>query len=85
MALNDWNGRFYNALQAVDKEKIFDCLYVDFILICSSIIAVLVTADYLQERAALIARRVLTEEFFFSQWLSDKSSFYRLRQGVKRA
>lgn len=81
VALNDWNGRFYNALQAVDKEKIFDCLY-DFILICSSIIAVLVTADYLQERAALIARRVLTEEFF-SQWLSDKAAFYRLRQESK--
>lgn len=77
VALNDWNGRFYNALQVVDKEKVFSCLY-DFILICSAIIAVLVTADYLQGRAALLARRVLTE-MFFNQWLSDKSAFYRLR------
>ena len=60
VALNDWNGRFYNALQVVNKEEIFSCLY-DFILLCSAIILVLVTADYLQGRAALIARRELTQ------------------------
>ena len=63
VALNDWNGRFYNALQVVNKEEIFSCLY-DFILLCSAIILVLVTADYLQGRAALIARRELTQRFF---------------------
>lgn len=77
VALNNWNGRFYNALQIVNKEEIFSCLY-DFILLCSAIIAVLVTADYLRDRAALIARRELTYRFF-DQWLSDKAAFYRLR------
>lgn len=77
VALNDWNGRFYNALQVVNKEEIFSCLY-DFILLCSAIILVLVTADYLQARAALIARRELTYQFF-DRWLSESSAFYRLR------
>ena len=77
VALNDWNGRFYNALQAVDKEKIFSSLY-DFIVLCSTIIVVLVTADYLQNRAALIARRVLTKKFF-DEWISDDAMFYRMQ------
>ena len=77
VALNDWNGRFYNALQVVNKEEIFSCLY-DFILLCSAIILVLVTADYLQGRAALIARRELTHRFF-NRWLSENAPFYCLR------
>ena len=77
VALNDWNGRFYNALQVVNKEEIFSCLY-DFILLCSAIILVLVTADYLQGRAALIARRELTQRFF-NRWLSENAPFYCLR------
>lgn len=77
VALNEWNGRFYNALQTVNKEQIFRCLY-DFMLLCTTLIIVLVTADYLKGRAALIARRELTIRFFNS-WLSENSAFYRLR------
>lgn len=77
VALNEWNGRFYNALQSVKKDEIFDCLY-DFTKLCSAIIAVLVTADYLQGRAALIAREELTFKFF-NTWLSPDGVFYKLR------
>lgn len=78
VALNDWNGRFYDALQIVDVEKIYAAL-IDFVFLCSLIIVVLVTANYVKLRAALMVRRDLTF-ILFEQWLSPESTHYRLRE-----
>ena len=76
--LNNWNGRFYNALQVVDKEAIYRALF-DFIWLCATIIVVLVTANYAQNRLALAARRDLTA-IFLKNWLSKEGTIYHLQQ-----
>ena len=76
--LNNWNGRFYNALQIVDKEAIYRALF-DFIWLCATIIVVLVTANYAQNRLALAARRDLTA-IFLKNWLSKEGTIYHLQQ-----
>lgn len=75
---NDWNGRFFNALQAVDKDGIFrELLY--FIGLAAVIILLLVWAGYLKDRLTLALRRDLTS-LFFKRWLSPDSAHYLLRE-----
>lgn len=50
--LNDWNGRFYDALQRVDKDAIYREL-VFFIGLAAVIIALLVSAGYLKDRVII--------------------------------
>lgn len=75
---NDWNGRFFNALQAVDKEGIFRELYY-FIGLAAVIIVLLVWAQYVQDRLRIAMRRDLTK-IFFARWLSADSAHYLLRE-----
>lgn len=76
--MNEWNGRFFNALQAVNVDAIYDALF-DFIWLASSIILLLVTAGYLKQRLILALRRDITF-LFFNNWLSDFSAHYLLQQ-----
>lgn len=75
---NDWNGRFFNALQAVDSDGIFREL-VYFIGLAAVIILLLVWAGYLKDRLTLALRRDLTA-LFFKRWLSCDSAHYLLRE-----
>ena len=53
---NDWNGRFFNALQAVNRDAIFRELFY-FIGLAAVIIVLLVWAGYVKDRLALALRR----------------------------
>lgn len=75
---NDWNGRFFDALQAVNKEAIFRELYY-FIVLAAVIIVLLVWAQYVKDRLRIALRRDLTE-IFFARWLSADSAHYLLRE-----
>lgn len=75
---NDWNGRFFNALQAVNKAAIFRELFY-FIGLAAAIIILLVWAGYIKDRLMLAMRRDLTE-VFFKRWLSPQSAHYLLRE-----
>lgn len=75
---NDWNGRFFNALQAVNRDAIFRELFY-FIGLAAVIIVLLVWAGYVKDRLALALRRDLTQ-IFFKRWLSPESAHYLLRE-----
>ena len=75
---NDWNGRFFNALQAVDKDAIFRELFY-FIGLAAVIILLLVWAGYLRDRLKLAVRRDLTA-LFFKRGLSSNSAHFLLRE-----
>lgn len=74
--LNAWNGRFFDALAAVDRAKIVKEL-VTFVGIVSVVILVLVATSYVQDRLVIKVRRELTERMI-ARWLSDASAHYRL-------
>ena len=78
---NDWNGRFFNALQAVNKAAIFGELFY-FIGLAAAIIILLVWAGYIKDRLMLALRRDLTE-VFFKRWLSPQSAHFLLRESGK--
>ncbi|WP_302432173.1 ABC transporter ATP-binding protein/permease [uncultured Sutterella sp.] len=75
---NDWNGRFFDALQKVDQEGIYRELFY-FIGLAAAIIVLLVWAGYLKDRLILALRRDVTE-IFFARWLSSRSAHYLLRE-----
>ena len=74
--LNAWNGRFFDALAAVDRAKTVEEL-VTFVGIVSVVILVLVATSYVQDRLVIKVRRELTERMI-ERWLSDASAHYRL-------
>ena len=74
--LNAWNGRFFDALAAVDRAKTVEEL-VTFVGIVSVVILVLVATSYVQDRLVIKVRRELTERMI-ARWLSDASAHYRL-------
>lgn len=78
LLMNTWNGRFFDALAAVDKETIMNELLY-FAGLVTLIIFVLVMTDYLKSRLILKVRRDLTTRLF-DRWLSSKSAHYRLRE-----
>lgn len=77
VALNEWNGRFFNALQNVDKNAIYHEIF-NFIWLAGVIIILLVAADYLKRRLILWLRKDLTF-VFIDTWLNDSSSHYRMQ------
>lgn len=81
LALNEWNGRFYDSLQIVDKSSIYAALK-DFVVLCSAIITVLVMADYVEKRLALLIRRDITH-LFLDDWLSLRSTHFLLKETGK--
>ena len=78
---NDWNGRFFDALQKVDQEGIYRELFY-FIGLAAAIIVLLVWAGYLKDRLILALSRDVTE-IFFARWLSSRSAHYLLRESGK--
>ena len=78
LALNEWNGRFYDSLQIVDKPSIYAALK-DFVVLCSTIIVVLVMADYVEKRLALIVRRDITC-LFVDNWFSLRGTHFMLKE-----
>ncbi len=78
LLMNTWNGRFFDALAAVNKEAIVNELLY-FAGLVTLIIFVLVMTDYLKSRLILKVRRDLTTRLF-DRWLSDKAAHYRLRE-----
>lgn len=78
---NDWNGRFFNALQAVNKAAIFRELFY-FIGLAAAIIILLVWAGYIKDRLMLALRRDLTE-VFFKRWLHRKALITCFARAVK--
>lgn len=78
---NDWNGRFFDALQKVDQEGIYRELFY-FIGLAAAIIVLLVWAGYLKDRLILALRRDVTE-IFFARWLSPRSAHYLLWESGK--
>lgn len=78
LSLNEWNGRFYDSLQIVDKYSIYAALK-DFVVLCSAIIVVLVMADYVEKRLALMVRKDITY-LFVDNWFSLHSTHFILKQ-----
>lgn len=78
VALNEWNGRFFNALQKVDAPAIYDALF-DFIWLVTIIIVMLVLAEYAKSRLLLVLRRELTFRLI-DRWLSAHGAHYLLRE-----
>jgi vitamin B12/bleomycin/antimicrobial peptide transport system ATP-binding/permease protein len=75
--LNQWNGDFYNALQALNEQNLYRLLG-DFIILIIMMILVVVYADYLQKKLLIIWRYHMTEKIT-KQWLSKHSHHYHLK------
>lgn len=78
VALNEWNGRFFNALQKVDASAIYDALF-DFIWLASALILLLVMTQYIKNRLLLSLRRELTFRLI-DVWMSPMAAHYQLRE-----
>lgn len=78
LALNEWNGRFFNALQRIDEAAIYDALF-DFIFLASALIAMLVLTQYVKNRLLLALRRDLTFRLI-DKWLNTESAHFLLRE-----
>lgn len=78
LALNEWNGRFFNALQRIDEAAIYDALF-DFIFLASALIAILVLTQYVKRRLLLALRRDLTFRLI-DKWLNTESAHFLLRE-----
>lgn len=78
LSMNEWNGRFFDALATVNRSVIIEEL-VYFAGLASLIILVLVFTDYLKSRLILKVRREFTSRLF-DEWLSNEAAHYRLRE-----
>ena len=78
LALNEWNGRFFNALQRIDEAAIYEALF-DFIFLASALIAMLVLTQYVKNRLLLAMRRDLTFRLI-DKWLNAESAHFLLRE-----
>ena len=59
--MNQWNGDFYNALQALDGKALYPLLY-SFAGLVAAMILVVVYADYLRKQLQIRWRAWLTEQ-----------------------
>ncbi|MBI1776380.1 MAG: ABC transporter ATP-binding protein/permease [Proteobacteria bacterium] len=73
---NQWNNRFYNALQELDEAAAFHELLV-FAGLAAAFIAIAVYRIYLNQMLQIRWRRWLTHRFL-REWLKD-SAYYRLQ------
>ena len=78
LSMNEWNGRFFDALATVNRSVIIEEL-VYFAGLASLIIVVVVFTDYLKSRLILKVRREFTSRLF-DEWLSNEAAHYRLRE-----
>lgn len=81
VALNEWNGRFFNALQVVNAEAIYTALF-DFIWLAGALIVMLVLTQYVKNRLLLSLRRDLTFKLI-DVWLSPAAAHFQLRESGK--
>lgn len=75
--MNQWNGDFYNALQALDGDALYRLLY-SFVGLVAAMILVVVYADYLRKSLLIRWREWLTEHIT-ARWLSTDARHYRLQ------
>ncbi|TDF81051.1 ABC transporter ATP-binding protein/permease [Pseudomonas sp. H9] len=75
--LNQWNGDFYNALQALDGKALYPLLY-SFVGLVAAMILVVVYADYLRKQLQIRWRAWLTDHLC-TRWLSPDARHYRLQ------
>ncbi|WP_136474938.1 ABC transporter ATP-binding protein/permease [Pseudomonas sp. DG56-2] len=75
--MNQWNGDFYNALQALNGEALYPLLY-SFVGLVAAMILVVVYADYLRKHLHIRWRTWLTEHLC-NRWLSADGQHYRLQ------
>ncbi|TWH46846.1 putative ATP-binding cassette transporter [Sporomusa sp. KB1] len=73
---NQWNNRFYNALQNLDSEEAFSAL-LEFSGLAAIYIIVAVYQLYLQQMLEIKWRRWMTQQYLDS-WLA-KQTYYRLQ------
>lgn len=76
---NDWNGRFFNALQAVNKAAIFGELFY-FIGLAAAIIILLVWAGYIKDRLMLGAAPRPDRSFLQTLAFTAKRAFPASRE-----
>ncbi|KYZ78172.1 ABC transporter ATP-binding protein [Anaerosporomusa subterranea] len=74
--LNEWNNRFYNALQNMNRDSFFDALG-EFGLLAAAYILVAVYQIYLRQMLEIKWRRWMTEHYL-EAWLKDRA-YYRLQ------
>jgi putative ATP-binding cassette transporter len=74
--LNRWNGDFYNALQALDRDEFFRQLW-RFCYLAAAHIAVVVYQVYLNQALQIRWRRWLTRHYL-ERWVND-GRYYRLQ------
>lgn len=75
--LNEWNGKFFNAIQQLDGDTIYSLLG-DFIVIVGAFIVVLVYAEWLTKKLVIEWREWMTEDCL-ERWLSADARHYRLQ------
>lgn len=75
--LNEWNGAFFNAIQALDGPTIYKLLG-QFILIVTALVLVLVYTDWLQKKLIIVWREWMTRDLC-ERWLSPDGRHYRLQ------
>lgn len=75
--LNDWNGRFFDAIQKLDGQAVYPLLW-EFILIVSAFVVVLVYSDWLKKKLIIDWRTWMTEDLC-KRWLSEDGRQYRLQ------
>ncbi|MGI3003259.1 ABC transporter ATP-binding protein/permease [Shewanella algae] len=76
--LNDWNGEFFDAIAAVDVDKIYPLL-IEFTGILALLVLLAVYSNWLIQLIVIRWRTALTAEFV-GKWLTDKR-YYRLGLG----
>lgn len=79
--MNQWNGEFYNALQQLNSQALYQLLQ-HFILLVSSLILVVVLADYLKQRLIMRWRIGMTQHVL-ARWLSSEGQHYALKINAK--
>ncbi len=75
--MNMWNGDFYNALQRLDGQALYQLLQY-FVLLVSGLILAVVMGDYLKQKLIIRWREGMTEQIQ-QRWLSVNSKHYTLK------
>ncbi len=80
--LNEWNAKFYNAIQQLDKTTFISQCYI-FVGLVLIIVPVFVTNTYLTNLLGFHWRKWLTK-YYLNRWM-EKAMFYRLSQKKNQA
>ncbi len=75
--LNQWNGDFFNAIQAMDGGEIY-VLLGKYILIIVGLISLNLSTWWLRQKFEIDSRKWITYDFI-SRWMSSTSQHYRLQ------